>query len=79
MNDPSMPPPDEDDKRPLSVREVMGSVFAASIGVQSEEKRARDFARGRAHQYIIAGLVGTILFVLTVYLAVKLILGLATG
>lgn len=71
--------PKDPEQRPLSAREVMGSIFAASIGVQSQRNRERDFSRGRAHQYIIAGLVGTVLFVLLVYGAVKLILAVATG
>lgn len=69
----------DEEKRPLSLREVIGSIFAAGIGVQSTRNRERDFTRGTARQYIVAGLIATVLFVLTVYLAVKFILSLATG
>ena len=40
---------------------------------------ARDFARGTAGQYIVVGLIATIVLVLLVYLSVKLILRLAVN
>lgn len=67
--------PDQD--RPLSTRELVSSIAAAAFGVQSQEKRERDFSRGSARQFVIAGLVGTALFVLLVYAAVRLVLTLA--
>ncbi|MCB1747425.1 MAG: DUF2970 domain-containing protein [Gammaproteobacteria bacterium] len=70
--------PDPDDhERPLTLRETFGSIVAAAIGVQSNKNRERDFRRGSARNYIVLGLVATLLFILTVYGAVKLILGLA--
>ena len=70
--------PDEE-QGPLSLREVVSSIMAALLGVQSSRNHARDFARGTARQYIVVGLVATALFVGLVALAVKLILHLATG
>ncbi len=70
---------DPDQTKPLPLRQVVGSVMAALLGVQSSRNQARDFARGTARQYIVVGLIATILFVTMVYLAVKLILHLATG
>ena len=68
-----------EENQPLSLREVVGSVLAALMGVQSSANHARDFRRGTARQYIVVGLVATALFVGLVALAVKLILHLATG
>ena len=68
-----------DENQPLSLREVVGSIMAALMGVQSSRNHARDFKRGTARQYIVVGLIATVLFVLVVYAAVRLILHLATG
>ena len=62
---------------PLTWREVVSSILAALLGVQSSRNHARDFARGTAGQYIVAALLATLVFVLLVYAAVKLILYLA--
>ena len=70
---------DPDQNKPLSLREVMGSIMAALLGVQSSRNHARDHARGTARQYIVVGLIATILFVTMVYFAVQLILHVATG
>lgn len=72
MASPEKPPP-------LSLRELFGSIFAAILGVQSERNRERDFTRGSARAYVLAGIVATVLFVLLVYLGVQLILKFATG
>lgn len=57
-----------------SVLQVIGSVFAAAFGVQSSANRERDFTGGSAKVYIIAGLIFTVLFVLTILTVVKLVL-----
>ena len=62
----------------LSILQVAQSVLAASFGVQSERNRARDFSQGSARTFIIAGLIGTVLFILTVYTVVRLVLSAAT-
>ncbi len=70
--------PDQDPTRDkLSILQVAQSVLAASFGVQSNKNRERDFKRGSAKVFIVAGVVGTALFVLTVYTVVKLVLGAA--
>ena len=74
-----MSDPDPEQTRPLSLREIAGSIMAALIGVQSSRNHARDFTRGTAGQYIVAGLIATIVLVLLVYLGVKLIMRLALG
>jgi len=58
--------------------QVVNSVLAAAIGVQSQKNRARDFQAGSAKAYIAVGVVATVLFVLTVYGIVKLVLASAS-
>ena len=72
-----MPQTNDDDDKPLTKREMIGSILAAAIGIQSNDNRERDFKRGSARRYVLWGLAGTLLFVLTVYGAVKLVLGLS--
>jgi hypothetical protein len=62
-----------------SLWQIIGSVLAAGFGVQSEQNRQRDFVAGSAKTYVIVGVIGTILFVLTLYGIVKLVLGAAAG
>jgi len=55
-------------------RAVASSVLAAAFGVQSSKNRERDFARGSPARYLIMGIVGTLLFVITMYVVVRLVL-----
>jgi hypothetical protein len=57
----------------LTLLQVMGSVFAASFGVQSRENKARDFNRGKPVHFIIAGLAFTMMFLVTLVTVVNLI------
>lgn len=59
-----------DDKAP-SFWQSVGSVFAAFFGVQSSRNRVRDFTHGKPAVFIVVGLIVTVLFVMTVVLAVK--------
>ena len=58
----------------LKLLQVMGSVLAAGLGVQSSRNRERDFEQGRAGTFIVAGLVFTALFIGGVYTVVSLVL-----
>lgn len=58
----------------LGWRAVTSSVLAAAFGVQSSKNRERDFARGSPAHYIITGIVATLLFVITMYVLVQLVL-----
>ena len=60
-------------RRP-SLLQVFGSVLAAAFGVQSEKNRVRDFEQGSASAFIIVGVIATILFVLTIFGVVKLVI-----
>ena len=60
-----------------SLREVAQSVAAAFLGVQSSRNRERDFTRGRPIQFVIGGVIGTLLFLLSIYLFVRVLIGTA--
>lgn len=54
--------------------EVAQSVAAAAFGVQSSKNQVRDFSRGSAQTFILAGVIGTVLFIATVMTVVMLVL-----
>ena len=65
----------EDQERAgVSGLQVLQSTMAAALGVQSSKNRKRDFAEGRASQFIIAGIVFTALFVGIMVLIVRTVL-----
>lgn len=53
---------------------VVQSVAAAMIGVQSRKNRERDFTHGKPVHFIVGGLVGTLIFLLIVWLLVQYLL-----
>jgi hypothetical protein len=57
---------------------MMSSVAAAFIGVQSSRNRERDFSHGRPRDFIVIGLLFTLLFVLLMWGVVALVMKLAT-
>jgi len=61
-------------KSPLNPLQVIGSVFAAGLGVQSSRNRERDFKQGRAGIFIAAGIIFTLLFIGGLYAVVRLVL-----
>lgn len=63
----------------MTLWQVAQSVAAAAVGVQSARNRERDFSRGSARTFIIAGIIGTVLFIAAVALVVRLVLHAATG
>ena len=63
--------------RRQSLFRVFGSVFASMFGVQSSSKHEEDFGHGKVSTYIVVGLVATILFVLTVWGIVQLVVRVA--
>lgn len=67
----------EDDARTPSFVNVLGSVLASMFGVQSNRKREEDFTHGKPWQYILIGLLATVVFVLTVWGVVQLVMTLA--
>lgn len=73
-NQPEETPEQEGDGQSLNPLQVIGSVFAAGLGVQSSKNRERDFKQGRAGIFITAGVVFTLIFIGTVYTVVQLVL-----
>lgn len=65
-------------KKKLSFFQVFSSVVASFAGVQSNEKRERDFTQGRASHFIIVGVILTLLFILGVWGVVNVAMSLAT-
>lgn len=65
---------DEKQPRRLNPLQVVGSVLAAALGVQSSKNRERDFKQGRAGTFIAAGIIFTLLFIGTVLTVVNLVL-----
>ena len=55
------PAPQEKDK--LKPMQVVSSVFAAGLGVQSSKNRERDFKQGSFGVFIAAGIIFTLLFI----------------
>ena len=66
--------PETEDLREPTLREVTMSVLAAAIGVQSAKNRERDFTRGNPLVFVTAGLIFTVVFVLTLVGIVHLVL-----
>lgn len=64
----------QDEKQGLSALQVVGSVLAAALGVQSSRNRERDFKQGHFGVFIAAGIIFTALFVGAVYLVVTTVL-----
>ena len=64
----------DDSNTPLTFRQMLHSVLAAAIGVQSGKNRSRDFSRGKPSHFIILGLLFTAVFVLVIIVIVKLVL-----
>jgi hypothetical protein len=54
--------------------QIIQSVFAAFIGVQSESNRIRDFKHGSLYAYIVAGLAVTLLFILAIVTVVAIVI-----
>ena len=59
----------------LSLTQVIASTLAAAFGVQSSKNRDRDFAHGQPLQFIVAGIVFTTLFVISIIALVRWVIG----
>lgn len=62
------------ENRPPSLIQLVLSVMAAAIGVQTKAGRERDFRTNSPLPFILAGLLFTIAFVATLILVVNLVL-----
>lgn len=61
-------------KKSLNPVQVVSSVLAAGLGVQSSKNRERDFKQGSVKVFIAAGIIFTLVFMGTVYTVVQLVL-----
>ncbi|MCF6251281.1 MAG: DUF2970 domain-containing protein [Methylococcaceae bacterium] len=55
----------------LGLIDVIKSVIAAGIGIQSKKNRELDFEHGSLSQYLIVGLIATLLFIITIVFIVS--------
>ena len=67
----------DENEKPPGLRQIVGSVFAAAFGVQSGKNRARDFTHGKPSHFVILGIAFTVIFALTLFGIVKLVVHLA--
>lgn len=65
------------DKGSLGLLQVFKSVASSFLGVQNNVTRERDFSRGRARDFVLVGVLLTLVFILCVYGLVKLVMSLA--
>ncbi len=62
-----------DEKKP-TLWQVIQSVLASFLGVQSASAHQRDFTKGNPWAYILIGIVATVLFVLALVGVVRWVL-----
>jgi len=74
----SAPPEKVEEKKSLTFIEILGSTFAAAIGVQSKANKKRDFSQGKPTQFIFAGLIFATIFVVSVVTIVRTVLSSVT-
>ncbi|MDB6443880.1 MULTISPECIES: DUF2970 domain-containing protein [Pseudomonas] len=65
------------DNKPPTLLQMVHSVLAAAFGVQSGKNRARDFTHGKPSHFVILGIAFTVVFALTLFGIVKLVVHLA--
>ncbi len=66
--------PAKNTDKALNPVQVVSSVLAAGLGVQSSKNRERDFKQGRIGVFITAGIIFTLLFIGAVFTVVQLVL-----
>ena len=57
-----------------NLKQTIGSVLAAFLGVQNDKNRERDFNHGKFSHFVIVGLIAVILFVLALVAIVALVI-----
>ena len=71
MEDPSKGEPEG---KPPTFWQMVHSVLAAALGVQSNKNRQRDFTHGKPVHFLLLGLIFTALFVVMLFGVVQLVL-----
>ena len=64
-----------ENEKKTNLWQVILSVLAAMVGIQSSKNRERDFTSGNPIAFFIGGIVFTVLFVLTLVMVVRLVVG----
>ena len=54
---------------------IVMSTLAAAFGVQSSKNRERDFVKGNFKAYVASGIIFTILFISSITMLVKFLIG----
>ncbi len=70
------------DPKPPGLLQIIFSVLAAFLGVQSERNRERDFQHGKSTHYIVVGLIMTLLLIVALVglvRAVRAVLAKSSG
>ena len=68
----------QDQPQRLKFFELIKSAFMAMIGIQKNSVRERDFSKGRARDFILLGIVMSVLFVLSILALVSFVIAMAT-
>lgn len=68
---------DDQERKSLTLRQMLQSTLAGALGVQSGKNRERDFSHGKPRHFILLGVGFTVVFVLVILGTVKLVLHLA--
>ena len=58
---------------PSKFNQILQSTLAAAFGVQSQRNREKDFEEGNAGWFILAGIIFTVVFIVTVLTVVNLV------
>jgi len=66
-------------RRGTGLLNIMKSTVAAVCGIQTKSNRERDFENAKPSAFIIAGLVFVVVFILSIYGVVQLVLSFATS
>jgi hypothetical protein len=76
MKDNEIVKPDDTQKKDqkLNPMQVLSSVLAAGLGVQSSKNRERDFNQGSFKVFVFAGIVFTLVFIGVVFTVVQMAL-----
>lgn len=57
-----------------TLKQTIGSVLAAFIGVQNSQNRERDFQGGSAKRFVLVGVISTILLVVAILIIVGFVM-----
>ena len=68
---------EQEETKSVNIFTLIASMFAGWFGVQTRANQERDFAHGKAHHFIIGGIIFAILFILVVVGIVRIVMSSA--